>query len=313
MKPWKYLILLFVPALVVAGYLLGGWWNFLVPLCCFVAYPIINFLISSPAEDNTGVQQTYSSSAYSNIALSFVPVLIALTGLSVHAAGKASITAVSFAGLALSVGIVNGVLGFTLAHEFIHRFARTERAAGYLLLLQNNYMHYGIEHVWGHHVYACTPEDPHTARMGESLYAYLPRSIKGTYKNAWKIEAKKLLRTSYRFSLMNNRMVLFGILQILLMLLVFFTLGAFSLLFFLLQSAVAITLLHIINYLQHYGLMRKTNFTGSYERLGAHHAWNTRRYNRSYYKYNRRSSNSYSCNRFYSACYCMQLPPGIYK
>ena len=273
-------MLLFIPALVVGGYLLGGWWNFLVPLCCFVIYPVVNFFISIPSRENEVSHQKYPSSAYSNIALSFVPVLIALTGWSVYAAGDASITRISFAGLALSVGIVNGVLGFTLAHEFIHRFSKTEQVAGYLLLLQNNYMHYGIEHVWGHHVYACTPEDPHTARIGEPLYFYLPRAVKGTYKNAWKIDAKKLSRASYKFSFMHSRMLLFGVLQISLMLLIFFTLGSFSLIFFLLQNAVAIALLHIINYLQHYGLMRKRNLAGGFERLGAHHAWNTDRYNR---------------------------------
>ena len=280
MKPWNYMMLLFIPALVVGGYLLGGWWNFLAPLCCFVIYPVVNFFISFPARDNESTNQKYPSSAYSNIALSFVPVLIALTGWSVYAAGKASLTGISFVGLALSVGIVNGVLGFTLAHEFIHRFSKAEQVAGYLLLLQNNYMHYGIEHVWGHHVYACTPEDPHTARIGEPLYSYLPRAVKGTYKNAWKIDAKKLSKASFKFSFMHSRMLLFGVLQILLMLLIFFTLGSYSLIFFLLQNAVAIALLHIINYLQHYGLMRKKNLAGGYERLGAHHAWNTAHYNR---------------------------------
>lgn len=280
MKPWNYLILLFVPALVVAGYLLGGWWNFLVPVCCFVVYPITNFFISSSTKDDVDKHQIYSSSFYSNIALSFVPVLIALTGWSTYIAGSTAISKVSFAGLALSVGIVNGVLGFTLAHEFIHRFSKMQQIAGYLLLLQNNYMHYGIEHVWGHHVYACTPEDPHTARIGEPLYSYLFRAIKGTYKNAYSIEMKKLSRASYKFSFMRNRMLLFGVLQIVLMLLIFFILGLHSLIFFLIQNVGAIGLLHIINYLQHYGLIRKSTITGNYERLSAHHAWNTGRYNK---------------------------------
>ncbi len=69
-------------------------------------------------------------------------------------------------------------------------------------------------------------------------------------------------------------MLLFGALQILLMLAILFALGPLSLLFFLLQNAIAIMLLHIINYLQHYGLMRQKNFQGNYERLDAHHAWN---------------------------------------
>ncbi|KAA9039542.1 alkane 1-monooxygenase [Ginsengibacter hankyongi] len=279
MKPVNYLIFLFIPALVIAGYLLGSWWNFLVPLCCFVVYPLSNFFLWPALKNNTERECHYSSSAYKYVALIFVPVLIVLTAWAVYVAGTATITTVSFIGLALSVGIVNGVLGFTLAHEFIHRFTRTEQVAGYLLLLQNNYMHYGIEHVWGHHVYTCTPEDPHTARISEPLYFYLFRAVKGTYKNAWNIDTKKSGRASGKFSIMRSRMLLFGFLQVGMMLIIFFTLGAISLLFFLLQNIGAIALLHIINYLQHYGLMRKLN-AGGYERLNAHHAWNTGRYNR---------------------------------
>ena len=279
MKPWNYLILLFLPAMVVAGYLLGGWWNFLVPAFCFAAYPVTNLFLTS-SEDIAHTQHTYSSSVYSLVSLIFVPVLLVLTGWGIYTGGIISMNVVSFTGLVLSLGIINGILGFTLAHEFIHHFTKRDQAAGYLLLLQNNYMHYGIEHVWGHHVYACTPEDPHTARLGESLYAFLPRAIITTYKNAWKIEVKKLSRSSMPLLSVHNRMLIFGALQILLMLFIFFVVGLKGLLFFLLQNMVAIVLLHIINYMQHYGLIRRASANGSYEKLDTHHAWKAGRYNK---------------------------------
>jgi len=53
------------------------------------------------------------------------------------------------------------------------------------------------------------------------------------------------------------------------------------LLFFFSQNIVAIILLHIINYMQHYGLMRMVKDTGKYEKMDAHHAWNTGRKNTS--------------------------------
>lgn len=279
MRPRNYLILLFLPALVVTGYLFDGWWNFLVPVFCFVAYPVINFFISD-LSDYTHLNKIYSSTAYTHIALSFVPVLLILTGFSVYRAGSPPISIISFTGLALSVGMVNSILGFTLAHEFIHRYSKTERVAGYLLLLQNNYLHYGIEHVRGHHVYACTPEDPVTARMHESVYAFLARVVRGTYVSALKIENKKLSGRSFKKPFLHNQMILFATLQIALMVLIYLTMGKFSLLFFLLQNAVAISMLHIMDYLQHYGLIRNENPDGKYEKLNAHHAWNTGRYNK---------------------------------
>jgi len=280
MRPWKYLLLMFLPAMVITGYLLGGWWNFLVLLCALAAFPAANLFLSS-AEDHAHANKAHPSKAYNFVALSFVPVLTGLTAWCVYIISRTKFDAVAFCGLALSLGIVNGALGFTLAHEFIHRFTKTGQAAGYLLLLQNNYMHYGIEHVRGHHVYACTPEDPHTARIGESVYAFLPRAIISMYKNAWKLEAKRLSRSSYKIAFLHNLMFLFGELQVALMLLIFIALGSPALIFFLLQSLVAIILQHIINYLQHYGLMRKPTADGKYEKLNTHHAWNTGRSNTS--------------------------------
>jgi alkane 1-monooxygenase len=281
MKPLHYLVHLLLPALVIAGYALGGWWNFLLPACCFLAYPVINLFLSPASENHTHSHEDVASSAYSQIALVFVPVLIGLTAWCIYSVSKPNIQGVSFYGLVLSVGIVNGVLGFTLAHEFSHRFTKTEMLAGYLLLLQNNYLHYRIEHVWGHHVYACTAEDPHTARIGESVYAYLPRAIATSYKNAFRIEAKRLSGSGIKRPLMRNRILLFGLLQIALLLMIIFTLGWQACLFFLLQSIIAIFILHIINYMQHYGLMRKKHSTGNYEKINAQHAWNNGRQNNS--------------------------------
>lgn len=279
MRPWSYLILLILPALVVAGNLIGGWWNFLVPLFCFAAYPFANIFLSS-SEEHAHSSYEKNSRAYSSVALSFVPVLLALTIWCLFETEKENANLISVAGLGVSLGIVNGILGFTLAHEFIHRFNKTSQVAGNLLLLMSNYMHYGIEHVWGHHVYACTPEDPHTARVGETLYAYLPKAIFFTYRNAARIERKRLARSSYKIKLLHDRMLWYALMQCGLMAFIFFALGLSALLFFLFQNLVAILLLHTINYLQHYGLMRKANSPGNYEKLDAHHAWNTGRSNK---------------------------------
>jgi len=278
MKPVNYIILLFLPAMVIAGYYLGGWFNFLVPVCCFFAYPVANLFLSS-AEQHA--HRHASSSRYKNLALAFVPALLSLTVWCVYIAGTVTMDVIAYSGLAVSLGIVNSIIGFTLAHEFIHRSNKSEQFAGYFLLLQNNYMHYGIEHVWGHHVYACTPEDPHTARINESVYNFLPRAILGTYKNAVRIERKRLSRTHSKVPFLHNRMVWFGILQVTVMVVITLMLNLYALLFFLSQNIVAIILLHIINYMQHYGLMRMVKDTGKYEKMDAHHAWNTGRKNTS--------------------------------
>lgn len=278
MKPSNYLILLILPALVILGRLLGGWYNFSVPLLCFLAHPAASFLLSS-SEEYAHSDRNYSHSMYRNIALIFVPILMGVTFWCLLTLKSERIDMVDFIGLALSLGMINGIIGFTLAHEFIHSHIKSERIIGFTLLFQNNYMHYGIEHIRGHHVYACTPSDPHTARIGESVYTYLPRSLWQTYINAVAIEKKRLKKTDSRYPVLHNRIFIFALLQIGLMLTIFLYLSGVALLLFLSQNLVAILLLHIINYMQHYGLMREKSTEGKYEKINEHHAWNTARRN----------------------------------
>jgi alkane 1-monooxygenase len=279
MKPLNYLLLLGLPALVMVGHTLGGGWNFLVPASCFFIYPLINLFIPEKVSAQAQSQaEPHSSWPYTIVAVCFVPTLLGLTIWSLFAVKDMPMGAAYF-GLAISVGIVNGVIGFTLAHEFIHRQSAFGRLCGYALLLQNNYMHYGIEHLCGHHVYACTPEDPHTARAGESLYAYLVRAIKGTFLNAWKIEQRKQRKMRHGVPGMPARLIFFYALQAGVVAAIFFIAGAGTLIFFALQNLFAIFLLHVINYMQHYGLSRSRDAAGRYEKPGPQHAWNTGRCN----------------------------------
>lgn len=273
MKHLKYLVYLFLPALIIVGYNIGGWYNFLMPLICLWAYPVANLFLSASEEQAHAVFE--NSSAYIKITLLFVPVLIALTGWCVYNAGTQPLDIIEITGLAFSLGLVNGILGFTLAHEFIHRRKKLERFAGYLLLLQNNYLHYCDEHIRGHHVNACTPEDPHTARIGETIYSFLPRTFFQTYMNAIKIERKRLGKKKYKIPLLHNRLVWFAVLQLGLIVSIFFLLNEKALLFFIAQNMVAIQLLNIVEYLQHYGLMRQKNESGGYKKMDAQHAWET--------------------------------------
>jgi alkane 1-monooxygenase len=44
--------------------------------------------------------------------------------------------------------------------------------------------------------------------------------------------------------------------------------------FFFAQSYVAITLLELVNYVEHYGIVRKLTSNGNYERVNPLHSWN---------------------------------------
>ncbi|MGR9092279.1 MAG: hypothetical protein ACU85U_17050, partial [Gammaproteobacteria bacterium] len=95
-----------------------------------------------------------------------------------------------YLGAGLSVGALLGVTGIACSHELTHRTANPfDLWVGrwvFALMFGTNF---ATEHVYGHHVRVATPEDPATARRGESLYRFLPRTIVGSFKSAWRLEA----------------------------------------------------------------------------------------------------------------------------
>lgn len=96
-------------------------------------------------------------------------------------------------GVALSVGVLGGV-GINTAHEMGHKKDSLERWLSKITLAQTCYGHFYIEHNRGHHVRVSTPEDPASARFGETLWEFLPRSVIGGLRSAVHLEAQRLRR-----------------------------------------------------------------------------------------------------------------------
>lgn len=272
MNLYKYLLLLLVPLTLVPGFIWQGPFTFLTPFCCFVLLPVVEAL---PFKfKKSSFQNECSPAIFLRLSFLFVSVvwLLILIACIVVSSPSIQLSNASFIGLMLSVGIVNGTIGFTLAHEFIHKHSVTEKLLGQILLASSNYMHYSIEHVHGHHVYACTFQDPNSARRGESFYHFFFRSITGSYKSAWQIERKRLKKLHLHFYSFSNKMIYFQILQTIVSLIILFVFGTNALLFFAGQSIVAILIHQVVNYIQHYALIREQH-NGQHEKLKAHHSW----------------------------------------
>lgn len=74
------------------------------------------------------------------------------------------------AGSILVMGLLCGTFGINVGHELGHRVNLVERALAKALLLTSLYMHFFTEYNKGHHKRVATPEDPSSARYGESVY-----------------------------------------------------------------------------------------------------------------------------------------------
>ncbi len=177
-------------------------------------------------------------------------------------------------GITLSLGTMTGGIGIPAAHELIHRRSGPLRALGLYLLALVFYMHFRIEHIYGHHRHVATPCDPATARRGESFWCFVVRSIPQQFISAWRID-DRMRRTPSGALKRPNRIYLYQVIQIGILLIVFATTSWTGLAIILGQAATAIVFLEATNYIEHYGLTREWDGV-RYEAVAPHHSWNTR-------------------------------------
>jgi alkane 1-monooxygenase len=149
------------------------------------------------------------------------------------------------------------------------------RGIGVFLLVLCCYGHFRIEHVYGHHKHVATKEDPATARRGENFYFYFIRCVINSVISSWNIEKNILDKKNINTLSLQNRMLHYFVLEIIFLFIAFFVAGINGLVFVVFHSFVSITLLELVNYIQHYGLERKME-NGKYERFTDHHSWNSR-------------------------------------
>ena len=173
--------------------------------------------------------------------------------------------------LGVGVGGVTGSLGITFAHELGHSRSRMDRLLAWLLMGSVCYAHFMVEHYRGHHPRAATWNDPATARRGETLWRFLPRTLLGSLASAWRLEAQQLRQL--RRPWWRSVLLLATCAQVLVVLCIAVWLGPWALLFWLVQSAYAVFMLEAVNYIEHYGL-RRASTGGRPEPFGVMHAWN---------------------------------------
>jgi len=178
-------------------------------------------------------------------------------------------------GIILSASIVMATNGINVGHELGHRKSIIARTCSKLLYLPCQYMHFYIEHNFGHHINVATPEDPATARYKQTLYSFWITSVVRTYVSAWEIQLKLLKVSKRNFFSIKNDMVFYTFFQITFLAFVYYNFGLYLTLLSLLMSIISFLFLETINYVEHYGLLRKKEPSGRYERVKPHHSWNS--------------------------------------
>ena len=175
-----------------------------------------------------------------------------------------------------------GIMGTVPGHELIHRKTRKfDMFMGNWLLSLSWDCAFALEHVYGHHKNVGLQTDPATAKRGENIYAFILRAIIKEQKDAWSIFLNQSRKNKSSFISIKNKMLI-GYLRSLSITLVAYSLGGFEgVMIFLLCAVIAKSLLEVINYTEHYGLVRVPG-----EKVLPHHSWNSNSVMSSIYLYN---------------------------
>ena len=259
-EPWAWHLLgLINPAVVIGGNLLAGPWVAAGVVYMLGLGPLLDLLLGKAARPRPPREngRPFELLLYAHAILQ----LIAVGSLLLLSTREASLWITLIA--AVSTGINSGASGLIVAHELGHR--RKNSFAwwvGRLNLLSVLYLHFTTEHNRTHHKHVATVADPATARLGESVWWFVARTVPGQFLDAWKIHATR------GRSVLTNPIARGLALQILLLGGILLAFGPVALAAFLVQAAFAVFLLEYINYLRHYGLHREVG-----ARQTAAHSW----------------------------------------
>ncbi|MGW3539570.1 alkane 1-monooxygenase [Nocardia niigatensis] len=252
------------------------WW--IGPVFVLVLIPLLDVSVgddgSNPRDedyDALSEDRFYRWCTYLFLPLQFIGLVIAGYLWASH-----ELSVADKLGLAVTLGFVSGI-GINAAHELGHRAEHLERWLAKIALAQSGYGHFFVEHNRGHHMRVATPEDPASARFGESLWQFLPRSAIGGFRSALALERERLSRKGKRWFSPHNQLLQAWAMSVALWGALILIFGLEVIPFLILQAVLGAGLLETVNYIEHYGLLRPRRANGNYARCSPRDSWNSDR------------------------------------
>ena len=275
-KDLKYLMSYSIAVTAFIGILVGGPYVYLTVVYTFIFIPILESntkeYINEYSDDekkSRNLDPFFDFLLYLNIPIVYGIFFVSLNTL-VHTNSISEII-----GIILSASIVMATNGINVGHELGHRKSLFSRTCSKLLYLPCQYMHFFIEHNYGHHINVATPNDPATAKYKQNLYSFWISSVTKTYISAWRIQLKLLRVSKLSFFSLRNDMIFYTLFQISFLIFIYLNYGLVITIYSVLMSIGSFLFLETINYVEHYGLLRKIKSNGKYERVKPHHSWNS--------------------------------------
>ncbi|WP_373357984.1 alkane 1-monooxygenase [Acinetobacter lactucae] len=245
------------------------------PIAVHIIIPLLDRIIgddtSNPPEEV--IHKLEHDIYYKILVKAFIPMQYIAFFIGAYIYTRKNTPNLDKLGIAVSVGMMNGI-AIANAHETGHKGDKINHFFSHLALAPTFYGHFRVEHNYGHHKHVATPLDPASAKMGESFWRFLPRTVFGGVKSAIKIEKQRLARRGKGFWTIHNELLQGWAISASLYSIALAIFGRKVIPYLFLQAIYGFSLLEVVNYIEHYGLLREKR-DNKYLRTAPEHSWNS--------------------------------------
>ena len=212
-------------------------------------------------DDDTSLKESRCLFCTANLYLT-LPLVSFLAFLLVRfAAERSSLAEQPFEtiGALWLTGYLFALAGATVAHELTHRNNRFAKLSAYLLLGFTGNTSSLIYHIYTHHRQVGTYHDAATARRGERLRTFMARTLTQQFAQAARFEAARLKRKGLSSYSWRNELILAHLVPLAILALAGIFGGWNGVIAIFLAGLIGRSFHELINYVQHYGLVRVEN------------------------------------------------------
>ena len=277
MKDLKYLAAYTIPLATALSIYSRGWLTFSTVIFAFIIIPVTEILVGKDKKNlkMEEAEKKRHNSLFDLMLYLNLPIVFGLLYWALIKVSTENYYIFEMIGVCFSTGILLATNAINVAHELGHRKSNIERVFSKTLYMPCLYMHFYIEHNYGHHLKVATPEDGATAKYNQNVYSFWISSIVKQYFDAWRKQKELLKNCESGFYSVKNDMIWYLVIQSAYLTGVYALFDFKGLLFAVAVGVISFLFLETINYIEHYGLRRFKTASGRYERIREVHSWNS--------------------------------------
>ena len=276
MRKFKYFGAYLIPLFGLFTFKSTGVYAFFGLFFLYVLVPILEQILPLSSYNlNKAEKELAKESSFFDLTLYLlVPLHLFVIYSFLITVSSAAISALDLTACVLMMGTILGVNGINVGHELGHKTNHPFKMfLAHVMLTTSIQNHFVTYHNSGHHRDIGTPEDFSSAKQGDNFYYFALRSQIGGYFKTWKLESKRL--TALGKNKLINPMIIYTLIPLLFLTTIYFFFNFNTMLIYGITGIYGISVLEAQNYFAHYGLRRKKQENGRYEKVQPKHSWNS--------------------------------------